>query len=785
MSPIKRTKPHMGKLFRRSVFLKLLMSFLVILMIPFVIGSLLYGRMEQALIGKAYDSNQKMLEQTRLTVDSRMNEVDQLTAQIAFDPMLQMFLYEESNRSSINDYTYVELIRNLKRYRTLSPFIYDYYVYFKHSDRIVTTTIRTDSDTFYRDMTQYQNRSIDEIKSLLDEFHLRTYLSSEPIQYDMKQRNMITSITSLPMGDNVDVRGALVIMIDEAQLLGQLRKSDQRDTDYYIIDANGQVLSTTSADEGMLGGMKDRLGSGHGNLAVTIADEDLLVSYTTSSQNNWTYVSVIPRSIVLSEVNQTKSLALLLVLLCVAGGMGIAYYLAYKNHRPIRELIHMILQGKNMSGTEIRNEFTFIHNELQSSIVEEKQMRGILTQQKPVIQADFISRLMKGFVDTTRLTEKDYEFMNVSLPHPYYGVVLLQIDDCGRFVQENSEREWTLVRFVLINLSNELLMKNGYAIELDRDKVGILLNVDSQLTEEGNQLDRLLTDIKTQMEHKFRTSITIAVSGIKTSLDGIAVAYGEAVSALEYRTLQEREGVIYFDSIRDVERHYFYYSLEMEAQLMNYAKSGDYTNVEKVLDQLFEINFQSRSISPEMAKYLSAELMSTVIKLLNALNIDDADFFGGTTESFTYLAKLGTAEEMGITLKRLYKSICEKVAGERSDHSDQLTVKIRSYMEENYESNELSLTMIADHVGLNSSYLSTFYKKQTGHNVTEYISMLRITKAKQLLAETEITVAAIASQVGFANDIGLIRVFKKTEGITPGKYREISMSSRQENEAIL
>lgn len=774
-----------GETFRRSVFLKLLLSFMIILLIPFVIGALLYGRMEQALIDNAYESNQTLLQQTRLAVDSRMNEVDQLSAQIAFDPMLQLFLYEETNRSSITDYTYIELIRNLKRYRTLSPFIDDYYIYFQKADRIVTTNFRTDSDTFYHYINKYQNRSVDEVKALLRSYHLRTYLPAEPIQYDQKQRNMITSISSLPMGDNTEIRGALVVTIDETQLLGQLRKSDHRETDYYIFGSDGRVLSTTSSNAEALEGVRERLTSGSGNLALTIGGQDMLISYTTSNQNDWTYVSVIPKTIILSKVNETKSLALILVLLCAVGGLTVAYYLAYKNHRPIRELIHTILQGKNISGAGIRNEFAFIKNELVSSIVEEKQMRGVLSQQKPVIQADFISRLMKGFVDTDSLTDKDYEFMDVSLPHPYYGVVLLQIDDCRQFVQEESEREWALVRFILINLSNELLTSNGYAVELDRDRVGILLNSALPSAEEGNELDRLLLSIKSQMEQKFRTTITIAVSGMKPGIEGIAVAYGEAVTALEFKPLQERRNVIYYDAIRGLERHYFYYSLEMEAQLMNYAKSGDYVNVERVLDQLFEINFQSRTISAEMAKYLSSELMSTVIKLLNALSIDDETFFGHDGETFKYLARISTAEDMSATLKRLYRAICDKVIDDRSDHSDLLVSKIRGYIDNHYGSNELSLTTIADHVGLNPSYLSTFYKKQTGHNVTEYITALRMKEAKTLLAESDLTVAQIAIKVGFANDIGLIRVFKKTEGVTPGKYREIAGNNGMDNEAVL
>ncbi|MBD2868128.1 helix-turn-helix domain-containing protein [Paenibacillus arenilitoris] len=774
-----------GETFRRSVFVKLLLSFMSILIIPVVIGSLLYGRMEQAMIDNAYDSNQALLQQTRVSVDSRMNEVDQLAAQIAFDPTLQLFLYEENNRASINAYTHIQLIKSLKRYRTLSPFVDDYYVYLKPSDRIVTTTVRTDPVTFFRDMNEYSNLSVDEIKSILSHYNLRTYLPSEPIRYDQMQRNMLTSVFSLPMGDSTEVLGSLVVMIDEAQLIGQLRKSNQRNTDFYIIGDDGQVLTTTSASRDAIDGIMPRLGGAKGDFTASFGQREMLVSYTKSNQNNWTYVSVTPKTIVLAKVNETKSLAMVLVLLCMAGGMTVAYYLAYKNHRPIRELIHTILQGKNMSGSHIRNEFAFIKNELLSSIVEEKQMRGMFSRQKPVIKSDFISRLMRGYVDTARLTDTDYAFMDVSLPHPHYGVILMQIDDCRRFVQEDTEREWTLVRFILINLSNELLAGNGYAIELERDRVGILLNVAEPSAEEGNELDRVLKAIRSQMESKFRTSVTVAVSGMKTNVGQIAVAYGEAVTALEYKPLQAGDDIIYYEAVKNIEHHYFYYSLETEAQLMNYAKSGDFINVEKVLNQLFEINFQSRSISPEMAKYLSSELMSTVIKLLNALNMDDETFFGGEKETFKYLARFSTSEEMRDTLKRLYRSICDKVAGERSDHSELLAVKIRSYIERHYASNELSLTSIADHVGLNSSYLSTFYKKQTGHNVTEYITALRMKEAKSLLEGSELTVAQIAQKVGFANDIGLIRVFKKTEGITPGKYREISHKEGLDNEAVL
>jgi len=58
-------------------------------------------------------------------------------------------------------------------------------------------------------------------------------------------------------------------------------------------------------------------------------------------------------------------------------------------------------------------------------------------------------------------------------------------------------------------------------------------------------------------------------------------------------------------------------------------------------------------------------------------------------------------------------------------------------------------------------------------NVTEYIVQVRVREAKRLLESTDLTILQVSQQVGYATDIGFIRVFKKQEGITPGKYREM------------
>ncbi len=86
--------------------------------------------------------------------------------------------------------------------------------------------------------------------------------------------------------------------------------------------------------------------------------------------------------------------------------------------------------------------------------------------------------------------------------------------------------------------------------------------------------------------------------------------------------------------------------------------------------------------------------------------------------------------------------------------------------------NELSLTVIADHMNHNSSYLSRLFKQKSGVGVVKYIVDVRIQKAKDLLADPHGKIQDIPAAVGFASVQYFYRVFKKIVNMTPQEYRE-------------
>ena len=95
------------------------------------------------------------------------------------------------------------------------------------------------------------------------------------------------------------------------------------------------------------------------------------------------------------------------------------------------------------------------------------------------------------------------------------------------------------------------------------------------------------------------------------------------------------------------------------------------------------------------------------------------------------------------------------------------------YIEENYANTQLSLSLLEEALGMSASHLSKLYKEAYGVSVPHEITAVRLKNAKLLLQNTDMNINEVAEHSGFSNSSVLIRTFKKWEGITPGRYREL------------
>jgi AraC-like DNA-binding protein len=92
---------------------------------------------------------------------------------------------------------------------------------------------------------------------------------------------------------------------------------------------------------------------------------------------------------------------------------------------------------------------------------------------------------------------------------------------------------------------------------------------------------------------------------------------------------------------------------------------------------------------------------------------------------------------------------------------------------------ELSLTTIAKSVNLGANYLSEKFKKVTGVNFVAYVGQTRITKARDLLCNSNLRISEIAFAVGFQSLSQFNRTFKKLSGGSPSAFRAAGAGSRE------
>ena len=142
---------------------------------------------------------------------------------------------------------------------------------------------------------------------------------------------------------------------------------------------------------------------------------------------------------------------------------------------------------------------------------------------------------------------------------------------------------------------------------------------------------------------------------------------------------------------------------------------------------------------------------------------------------FNYTAQISTI--MGLTgddlIEWAYKKfmyITGYVKPQTSiDYSNRIVQVTKEYLEAHY-SEEISLENIAEQVNISPQYFSKLIKKNTGFNFIDWLSMLRVKKAKELLTNSNYTVKEVCFMVGYKDPNYFSRIFKKRIGITPSEF---------------
>ena len=740
----------------RGVFPGFLLSYAIVLVLPMIIlGSVIYGHILKQLETEIRNSNRMMLRQAAEVMDVRLQELGLLAGQISLNTRVRDFLFHPGEGPQEVLRT-MDLLKEMGIYQAPNRFLSELAVYSFQADALVTRQARFTPAFFYEKVAHPEGLDFPAWSVLMRREHYGTIQAFDLLGEDGMRRRHLVYLQTIPVswGAAAGVMAAYISGEQVCQLFEPLVAGRQGVA--FIADGNGSILVAT----GKAPAGDWRFPVERGFEERSLNGKQTVVYYERSAVNGWHYVSLVPASIINAKVSGIRLLMLGVLALCLLVGIAIAMLLSWRNYRPVRAVLEILRPLRPKVIGPQHDEWETILESAREMARENNSLQSFITQNENSLRSSLLRRLLHGRVP---VHEVDDVLRILQLPaRAFFAVMAVDVD----IPAGGGETAMGVMALAAADGIEHLV--TAVVAEIDDGRLGVLALADgSSDAEEGAR--KLAKVMQEGLDRDYGIPVSIGFSTCHNAED-IPHAFHQALQAADYRIINGRCAITPFTRITQAANSY-YYPLDLEKQLINRIKAGDYPAVSAIVDAIHDENFVQRRLPLHLVRCVFFDLIGTSLKILHELNLEEEEVLGGLVTELC-LGQSGTAAEMRDHLKEIYGRICRWVAGQQESHNDRLRRDILAVLERDFMDPEMGLAVLAERLKVSSSYLCRFFKDQTGYNFTDYLNRLRIEDGKRLLKEGGYTVGEIAQAIGYLSANTFIKIFKKYEGVTPGQFRE-------------
>ena len=208
------------------------------------------------------------------------------------------------------------------------------------------------------------------------------------------------------------------------------------------------------------------------------------------------------------------------------------------------------------------------------------------------------------------------------------------------------------------------------------------------------------------------------------------------------------------------------------AILQKFLSSGLAEEVEDFIRDYFNAIGQEPMGSLVFRNYVVLNVRFSVLSFLKKLGCDDSEISGQETDNI--VEETGKSIETAVAYcgKMLKKAIV--LRDENAGNQNRSVLKLAvDFIDHNYMDEEISLNKAAHVANVSANHFSALFSQNMGQTFTEYLTDLRMSKAKELLRCTAMRSSEIAGEVGYKDAHYFSYLFKKTQGMTPSEYRKM------------
>jgi AraC-like DNA-binding protein len=495
------------------------------------------------------------------------------------------------------------------------------------------------------------------------------------------------------------------------------------------------------------------------------------VTYRKSEYNGWVYVSLVTLDQLREQSRGIGWYTFYIVVGLLLLFIVLSWFWSRKLYRPIKQIYRDMAgeQSEELADRSV-DEIEYIGEQVHTLLRTKKQLEGKLKGHLAQLETFLMVKLFLGGMKEDELVEQ-MESFGIRTDFRYYAVFALLIDGLEETRFEEKDRD--LLLFAINNIIGELLepSRRLSPIILGRSQITVITGDSDKPDSFQNELLELADLIRRKAKEVLSLTVSVGISIAYQQLSDIPRAYEEASEALKQRLRYGDGSIICYSDLGENQALNYAYPMSLQSELFDAIKLLDRAAVERVLKQMLEA-IVSHSLSLYDQQFNAARL------LMNLLNVAS-----GYTNQPMHMSKQQSLfdELFGMDIPQeaqdwfLHKLILPLMNG-IEEHTEtrhlMIAKELVRIIHEEFDT-DLTIEACADRLHYNASYLGTIFRKSMDISFSMYLAQYRHQVALRWLKETDMSIKDISEKLRYNNAQNMIRSFRKVEGITPGKYREL------------
>ena len=676
---------------------------------------------------------------------SELNQLMNIANQITASPDVAPFQFSKEPEKSFR------LKTQLASYKACSTFAYSMFLIFDMDNYVYSPVSSYRLDDFANRAAQFGTMTQAE---LIDAMHTTRRIHIQPIQ--SVQGYILTANASmrqmmpvfLPIGYNRGMRtGMMLFLVDQttyAQLFESIAPGAK---DVYIVGPNGVLVSRN----------------------VTGIAQEMVLQTAAEGQNelehegkNYLLVSTQPDSMDLSYImlvseEETRlafagSIQMFIVLLTFISALCLLLITRFVQSRikPIRLLHSMVLERRTNG-----NELIEIRAGIQKLIDENASLNTQMQSVETLRKADFARRFLTGQFISMDECLNAAEQIHLNIDMRFFAVAILAKPQ-GAEYDMNPEKLNRLFDDEVSGVSRTLGLDNKMVLV-------VFANGEEQLL---HWLEGKFAGIRACC-----AGVTMAVSSAHTHDDQGQHAYLEAENAFENRFICGNSEVICFTQAEAGKYAYAENTQAVVERLRSALKAGD---GQRAYAALNELSKTMHGMNTTLFGFRC--LYNDILNVITAEARERDTHMGGGYDLFG-LSQCLSLDDLDAMIKDVCTQIIKTYEPLNSQGIDEEIAKAREIIHQRFSEPGLSVSSIAQELGISDSKLSVEFKKSYQITPLECLTQFRMRQARRLLCETDMPVKDIALESGYYEVSVFNRRFKAYTGMTPQQYRQTEESN--------